>query len=82
MSPPASNDAPMGSGAKPKSNIYTVLMAIALVFIILATVLLWLEMGMYEYKKDARRGPSSISGPAIELASAMPTVIATAERHG
>ena len=77
MSPPASNDAPIGPGSKPKSNIYTILMAIALVLIIFATVLLWLEMGIYEYKKDAARGasPRGVSIPSIALQATIPEAL-------
>lgn len=71
MSPPASNEGPIGSATKPKSNIYTVLLAISLVLILLSILLLWLEMGTYEYKKDARRGPFVGTTSSVALASNM-----------
>jgi len=59
VSPPASNDAPIGGAPKPKPNIYTVLLALSLVLVLLAILLLWLEMGVYEYKKDAALGSTT-----------------------
>ncbi len=57
MSPPESTDIRGGglAGAKPKSNIYTVLLGVALAAILLATLMLWLEMGTYEYNVEVSR---------------------------
>jgi len=71
VSPPASNDAPIGS-AKPKSNIYTILVAISIVLVLFAILLLWLEMGTYEYKKDAALGASPSGATTVALESNVP----------
>jgi hypothetical protein len=39
---------------KPRANLYTALLALALLAIVIATLVLYLEMGLYEYKIKGR----------------------------
>lgn len=57
MSPRKSNEtlpapAPAGVHRKPRPDLYTVLLAIALVAVILGILFLYLEMQQYEFKID------------------------------
>lgn len=57
MSPADSTDAPRGVYVqKPKADIYTVLLAIALVAILIACVILYLEMSAYNFDIRATEG--------------------------
>ena len=46
---------PAGPHRKPRPDLYTVLLALALVAVLVAIVFLWLEMSAYDYK--SKGGP-------------------------
>jgi hypothetical protein len=53
--------APSGPHRKPKADLYTVLLAIALLAVLVAILFLWLEMRSYEFK--------SKGAPAVPMAA-------------
>ena len=66
MSPLKSNEtplapAPAGVHRKPRPDLYTVLLAIALVAVLIGILFLYLEMQLYEFKIDG--------GPPVGMAS-------------
>jgi hypothetical protein len=59
MSPRSSpEDAPVGLYRKPRADLYTVMLVVALLALILATVFLYLESAMY--------GPTTRGAPSVQ----------------
>ena len=58
---PSTSDSEAPLYRKPQADVYTVLLVIALLSLILATSVLWLVMGQYDY--------SIKGGPAVSSAS-------------
>lgn len=52
----SSSKKPGGPHRKPRADVYTVLLIFALIAIITATVLLYIQMGEYDY--DIKGGPT------------------------
>lgn len=73
MSPPDSADKRPGiSVPKAKNDIYTVMLGIALLAIIIACILLWMEMARYEYKFKVSRLVSPAPAAAQHVATDAP----------
>jgi len=70
VSPAASSDKPTGPFRKPRADVYTVLLTIALIALILGIVCLYFEMDMYNWKFKA--GPSVSADPPTAIAMAEP----------
>ena len=68
MSPRKSSSRPGGPYRKPQADIYTVLLAIALVALIIGIICLCLEMNLYEFKLKG--------GPTVSAAAPPSTVVA------
>ena len=67
MSLPSSSDA--GPGRKPQPDIYTILLAVALVALLVACILLYLEQGDY-------RGSAMLVSPTSRAGAAMDARVA------
>lgn len=79
MSLPDLTDPGAGRGVvvqKAKSDVYTVMLGIALTAIIIACILLWLEWKRYEYdlKASSYRAAAAVSSPQRELGRSFATV--------
>lgn len=79
MSLPDLTDPGAGRGVvlqKAKSDIYTVMLGIALTAIIIACILLWLEWKRYEYdlKASGYRATAAVSWPARQSGYSSPSV--------
>jgi hypothetical protein len=58
MSPRSSEDAPVGLYRKPRTDLYTVMLVVALLALIVATVFLYLEAAMF--------GPTPRGAPSVQ----------------
>ena len=58
---------PVGPHRKPKADMYTVLLVIALIAVIVAIIFLWAEMSFYDYK--------SKGGPPVAMARVQGSVV-------
>ena len=66
MSPANSSDKPGGPYRKPEADIYTVLLALALVALLLGILVLYLENVLYEW--ELKGGPMISAGPPVPMA--------------
>jgi hypothetical protein len=60
---------PSGPHRKPKADLYTVLLAIALLAVLVAILFFWLEMRSYEYKS---KGAPSVVMATVQGSSFIP----------
>jgi hypothetical protein len=51
-----------GPRRKPRADLYTVLLVIALVAVLIGILFLYLEMGLYEFKFQGGPSPGMVSG--------------------
>jgi len=58
MSPPSSEDAPVGLYRKPRTDLYTVMLVVALMALVVATVFLYFESAMF--------GPTPSGEPSVQ----------------
>jgi hypothetical protein len=83
VSQAVSTDSPRGVYVqKPKADIYTVMLAIALVAILVACVCLFLEMRAYNYDIRAQEGKfrGAMLERALRVASGAPSEVSPAPR--
>ncbi|OHB72837.1 MAG: hypothetical protein A2V70_01450 [Planctomycetes bacterium RBG_13_63_9] len=73
------SDKPGGPHRKPKTDIYTVLLGIALTALLIAIVMLYLELNMYEWKHSG--GPTVSANHPTTVAAADRQATGTGRRH-
>jgi hypothetical protein len=66
VSPANSSNQPGGSYRKPKADVYTVLLVITLIALLIAILVLYFEMDMYEWKLEG--GPTVSANSSTTLA--------------
>ena len=71
LSPPGSSSRPGGPYRKPRADLYTVLLVLALIAIMLCVLCLYFEMQMYEFQfKGFKGAPSARADHRTALAMA------------